>query len=39
MEINLSLKVTEKEAKDLYIKHESPLDDNEEGIGHNGIID
>ena len=27
----LMLKVTEKEAKDLYIKHESPLDDNEEG--------
>jgi uncharacterized protein (TIGR02271 family) len=26
----LILKVTEKEAKDLYIKHESPLDDNEE---------
>ena len=27
----LIFKVTEKEAKDLYIKHESPLDDNEEG--------
>jgi uncharacterized protein (TIGR02271 family) len=29
--IQLIFKVTEKEAKDLYIKHESPLDDNEQG--------
>ena len=29
--IQLIFKVTEKEAKDLYIKNESPLDDNEEG--------
>ena len=27
----LIFKITEKDAKDLYIKHESPLDDNEEG--------
>jgi uncharacterized protein (TIGR02271 family) len=27
----LIFNITEKEAKDLYIKHESPLDDNEEG--------
>jgi hypothetical protein len=30
MGIKLVLKVTEKEAKDLYIKHESPLEEDQE---------